>query len=289
MTFDPRDPMHPTRPRPGIPFSGRLVFGLVLLTLGVLWTADNLGVLDADAVLRWWPVLLLAFGLTRLFGIQGQRSVVSGALFSLIGLWMLLRELGIVHVSIFRLWPLFMIFVGAALIWRSTRGSAEGAHADRATFPRPFAFMGGVVRNIESQDLVGIEATAVMGGVELDLRNARARGREVVVETFTWWGGIELIVPEDWQVANEVTPIMGGVEDKSRYSGDGTTTLVVRGLVVMGGVEIKNARTPGEFRGVRVGIASGGPRRKEVRVDATGVTITREDGPSGPASPPPTS
>jgi hypothetical protein len=202
MTFDPGHPTNSPATRQGIPFSGRLLFGAVLLTLGTLWTLDNLNVLDADAILRWWPVFLLAFGLARLTGWFGPRSVVAGTIFSLIGFWMLLRELDVVQVSIWRLWPVFLIFIGASLVWRSSRRGAEVESSDRASYPRPFAFMGGVVRNIESDDLVGIEATAVMGGVELDLRGARARGRDVVVETFTWWGGIELYVPEDWQVVN---------------------------------------------------------------------------------------
>jgi hypothetical protein len=143
------------------------------------------------------------------------------------------------------------------------------------------------VRTIESQSLVGLEATAVMGGVEADLRGARARGSEVVAEVFAMWGGIELIVPEDWRVVSEVVPVMGGVEDKTHLAeGGDTTTLVVRGLVVMGGLEIKNKKGESPFRGVRVGVVSTGRsgRRKEVRVDASGVTITRDDGPPPPTA-----
>lgn len=252
MTFDPGHPTNPAPTRQGIPFSGRLLFGAVLLTLGTLWTLDNLNVLDADEVLRWWPVFLLAFGLARLTGLFGPRSVVGGTIFTAIGFWMLLREVGVVNVSIWRLWPIFLIFIGASLVWKSYRRDPTVDGSDRASYPRPFAFMGGVTRNIESDDLVGVEATAVMGGVELDLRTARARGRDVVVETFTWWGGIELYVPEDWQVVNEVSPIMGGVEDKSRWNGEGSTRLIIRGMVVMGGVEVKNERNPNELRGARV-------------------------------------
>ena len=266
MTFEPMGDPRSSRSRSGIPFSGRLIFGAVLLTLGTLWTADNLGVLDADQILRWWPVFLIGFGLMRILGILGPRSVVSGTIFTLVGTWMLLRELDIVHVSIFHLWPMFLIFLGAALVWRSMRPSeGSGDTSDRASFPRPFAFMGGVVRNIESDALDGVEATAVMGGVELDLRGARARGREVIVESFAWWGGIELYVPEDWQVVNEVSPIMGGVEDRTRWNGEGSTKLIVRGMVVMAGIDIRNEKGSGDFKGVRVGVVRGRRLRDEIR------------------------
>ena len=276
--------------RPAPRLTGRLVFGLVLVACGLMWTLENLGVPGVDEVLRWWPAALLVYGLVRITGADGTRRAASGAIVTLIGVWLLAREFGIIHVSIFRLWPVWLVVVGSVLVWRSMRGpGAEHDPSDRTAYPRPFAFMGGNARKVDSQQLVGLEATAVIGGVEADLTGARPRGRQVVAEVFAWWGGIELIVPEDWQVVSEVTPVMGGVEDSTRFAGgEPAATLVVRGLVVMGGVEIKNAKGGrGEFRGVKVGVSYGGSRRrKEVRVDPSGVTIVREDVPP-PTSPPP--
>ena len=276
MTGDPFGPMRRDRLRRGIPFSGRLLFGAVAITLGVLWTADNLGVLDADSVLRWWPAFLAMFGLMRLTGLFGPRHVVSGALFTIAGFWMLLRELDVIQISIFKMWPVFLIVLGGSLVWRSMRSEPAPEDAERDSYPKPVAIMGVVVRNIESQDLVGIEASAVMGGVELDLRGAKARGREVVVEAFAWWGGIELYVPDDWRVINEVTPIMGGVEDKTRLNAvEPVTTLIVRGIVIMAGIELSNKRRKeGEFRGVRVGINLG-----EDKPGGSGDSRTREQDP----------
>src|ERR1051325_11345224 len=257
---DPGLPRGVIRERRSSRLTGRLGFGALLVTLGLLWTLQNLGLADADQVLRWWPALVIGYGLLRLTGLDGTRRVTSGVLFVLAGSWMLLREMGIVQVSIFRLWPVFMIAIGSSLVWRSMRGPAASADpSDARAYPRPFAFLGGNVRTIDSQELVGLEATAVMGGVEADLRGARARGSEVTAEVFAWWGGIDLVVPPDWRVVSEVVPIMGGVDDT-------------------------NERREHPFRGVRVGVVSStrSGRRKEVRVDATGVTITRDDGPPPP-------
>src|SRR5438067_3881174 len=221
---DPGLPRGVMRERRSPRLTGRLVFGALLVTLGLLWTLQNLGLADADEVLRWWPALLVGYGLLRLTGLDGTRRVASGVLFVLAGSWMLARELGIVHVSIFRLWPVFMVAVGASLVWRSMRGPAAATDSsDAHAFPRPFAFLGGNVRTIDSQELAGLEATAVMGGVEADLRGARARGSEVAAEGFAWGGGIDLIVPEDWRVVSEVMPIMGGVENLTRPA-DGAAT-----------------------------------------------------------------
>ena len=257
----------PPRP-PGVPFTGKLLFGAVILVLGLLWTAENLGLVEAEAVLRWWPVLLVAYGLVRLAGLDGNRGWVSGTLFALAGAWMLAREVGIVHVSIWRLWPVFMIVMGGALIFRSIRPPVPQVGSDLDSFPRPFAIMGGVTRSIDSQELTAIEATAVMGGVELDLTGARARDREVVLEVFTCMGGIDLVIPEDWRVVTEATPIMGGVEDKTRVSHEGpTTTLIVRGFVVMGGVELKNAKHRARAKNAAAAAGGGGTQRRHTGHD----------------------
>jgi len=259
--------------------TGRLVFGAIVLALGLLWTAENLGLLDAEAVLRWWPVLLVAYGVVRLSGADGSRRWVSGSVFTFLGLWMLAREAGIVQFSLWRLWPVFLIVMGGSMVWRSLRRLPGASDVALESWPRPFAIMGGLTRRIESPDLVGVEVSAVMGGVQLDLRGAKPRGREVIVEAFAWWGGIDLIVPDRWRVRSEVTPVMGAVEDQTRFGADEPeTTLVVRGVVIMGGVELRNDLREDRFRGVRVGV-NRRSRRKEVRVDAHGVTITREHDP----------
>src|SRR5512134_3016834 len=38
-----------TQGRRGVPFTGRLLFGAIILTLGLLWTAENLGLVEAEA------------------------------------------------------------------------------------------------------------------------------------------------------------------------------------------------------------------------------------------------
>lgn len=220
--------------------TGRVLFGITLVTLGVAWTLDNAGLVDAGAILRWWPLALIAYGVIRLTGADGRKSVVSGALFTFFGLLLLFRATGILAACIPALWPAFLVAIGAWVIWRS-RIAPGGSRADTESgaYPRPFAFMGGNKRTLDSPDLTGFEATAVMGGVEMDLRGARPRSGQVVGEVFAWWGGIDIIVPETWLVVCEATPIMGGVENKAtRPAGPPEATLIVRGLLVMGGLDI---------------------------------------------------
>jgi predicted membrane protein len=115
------------------------------------------------------------------------------------------------------------------------------------------AVMGGDQRRSSGEPFRGAKMTAVMGGAELDLREATVtQGEPVVVEVFALMGGTVLRVPPEWTVDLRVTPLMGGVNDERRKRAaasfdeqPGSTPksaphLIVRGSVMMGGVVIKN-------------------------------------------------
>lgn len=90
-------------------------------------------------------------------------------------------------------------------------------------------------------------AVAFMGGVQLDLRDARFSQREVTIRAFALMGGIEIIVPEDVSVIVDGVGIMGGFDDNASYTEAGSDLPVVRvtGLAFWGGVEVKRRRRKG--------------------------------------------
>jgi hypothetical protein len=52
-----------------------LVFGLILIALGALWTLSNLGRLDLVQTLRtWWPLSLVLWGVLELAGALLRRQ-----------------------------------------------------------------------------------------------------------------------------------------------------------------------------------------------------------------------
>src|SRR5206468_9559556 len=49
-----------------IRISGQLIAGIVLAALGVLFTLDNLHIVHAREVLRYWPAVLLLIGISQI-------------------------------------------------------------------------------------------------------------------------------------------------------------------------------------------------------------------------------
>ncbi len=221
-------------------FSPRLILGLAIAVLGSLMLLDNLNVIEADPLYRYFlPGVLLAVGLSVL--VQGS---IWGWVWIVGGGWVLAEKLDLVDLSFFQLFlPAVLLLVGGSLVYRTfvrPRTSAPGPD-DPASYVRAFAVMSGNERRGIASTFRGGDLAAFMGGVTLDLRQAKMTPEGAVLDAFAFWGGIEIKVPESWQVRGEVIPLMGGFEDKTRPKpGAVEGTLVIRGFAIMGGVEVSN-------------------------------------------------
>lgn len=223
--------------------SAQVVFGLMVVAVGVLFTLDNLDLLDAREYLRYWPVGLVAIGVLKIWqALRAGHGWFSGLLFVGLGTWMLLEHVIYFTINARALLPLGLVAIGAYMVWRGFGGERRERVSDGHSSFSALAIMGGVARRSSSQAFTGADLTAVMGGCEIDLRQASiAPGSEAVIDVFAFWGGIDIKVPEDWTVSTRAMPLMGGVEDKTRApQGMPEKRLVIRGIVVMGGVVIKN-------------------------------------------------
>jgi hypothetical protein len=225
--------------KPTIHPTPQLALGLIIIVLGILFTLDNLNLLIVSQYLRYWPALLLAYGAYRLLEPGDPPHFFPGIVFTVVGGVLLLNALSY-HFSIVRLWPLFLVLLGLSILSHSMRRD-RGISTDSSSVISAFAFLSGVQRICRSQNFRGGEITAIMGGCEIDLRQAAMQGDEMVINTFSFWGGIEIRVPDDWTVSMEILPLMGGCEDHATTHGDGPHKhLVVKGMAIMGGVEVRN-------------------------------------------------
>ena len=265
---------------------GRIFLGLGLVMFGLLWTLQALDWRPADELIRWWPLLLVGYGVATLSGWGGVRSVPRGLFFTGLGAVLVLAHLVHISVGFGVVWSLIIMFAGVVLLRRSfvpyhddaSPGTAGAAGADGPL--KLYAIMGAAIRRASGQAPTRGELFAVMGGIELDLRKVVPPPGPLVLDVFAVAGGVEVIVPETWRVRSDIVPIAGAVEDRTTRTPEGAAeaTLELRGTVVMGGVVVRN--TPGADREVvirRRRYRRGGV--EEIHVSPLGVSIKR-----GPAS-----
>jgi hypothetical protein len=98
-----------------------------------------------------------------------------------------------------------------------------------------------------------LKVIAFMGGVELDLREARFAPGVTEIDVTAIMGGVEIIIPPGVRVESFGAAFLGGFQARA---GDATALTpynpVIRlsGIAIMGGVEVKT-RAPGEKGGRR--------------------------------------
>ncbi|MDF2803153.1 MAG: hypothetical protein K0S61_3056 [Anaerocolumna sp.] len=87
----------------------------------------------------------------------------------------------------------------------------------------------------------GAVINAILGGVELDLRNA-IFSNDTIIDITCIMGGVDIFVPTNMKVVVNCTPIMGGVDcyvKNLNNQAQNQYTLFIKGTCLMGGVEIK--------------------------------------------------
>lgn len=226
--------------RSGFRISSRLVLGLLIALAGGLLLLDNLGMVDAWTYFRFWPVALILLGVSKIVQKQGAGF---GIVLVGIGTWLLLDNLDYADFDGDLIFPGLVLLLGLSLIWKEL---TKGSRRLRGTNPRDevdsFVMMGAMKHTLTTQAFQGGTATAIMGGVEIDLRQAALAGNRAYLDTFTWWGGVDVYVPEGWEVVFQGVPIIGGFDDKTRQVlGEDPPQLIITGYAIMGGVEVRNA------------------------------------------------
>lgn len=222
--------------------SGRpnIVFGLILVVVGLFFLLRNLGFYYFEEFWNFWPILLLLLGLSKAFsGRVDERTF--GWILTFIGSVFFLRYTLGWDVHMREFWPGILIIVGISVVMHAIKGPGvprEGIESSSLLNER--AIVGGVNRKSASQSFQGGQLTAVMGGCEIDLRDARMAGPEAVIECFAMWGGIVIQIPPDWAIDPQMTVFAAGFEDHSKPPVQPVGRLVIRGTALMAGVEIKN-------------------------------------------------
>jgi hypothetical protein len=110
-----------------------LVWGLILVTLGITFLLTNSGVWPNDTLRHWWPVLVVISGLGSLVGARGPRGVGAAVTTAALGAWLLVAMNDWYGLGWSRSWPLAIVAMGLgtiteAIVARFWRESEEDVH-----------------------------------------------------------------------------------------------------------------------------------------------------------------
>ena len=212
----------------------------ILIIIGILLLLDNVFYISFGGIIGdWWPMILVIIGIVSLS--KSKRSIFSGVVLIIIGLVLQAWELNWIQGSFWSIiWPLALILIGLSLFSHAKSRKDKVISDDEIDITTVF---GGSGEKVVSDNFKGGDISAIFGGANIDMRNARLSAGGATIEVTTAFGGVELVVPENWRIITKGTPILGALDNKAHVSLDDdseTPLLRVNYFVMFGGIEIKN-------------------------------------------------
>lgn len=224
--------------------TGRLIAGLALVVVGVLFLLDQSGTVNAGSILSdWWPLIIIAVGLVQL--LVNPRSYLGPTIIMLVGLLLLGSSLDVYTVNIWDLiWPAVLIVIGLSILTGRSISNRTTGIADANDWIHSASIFTGSDIVSHSENLRGADVTAIFGGATLDLENAKLAPEGAAIDVTAIFGGVKIVVPGGWNTETNGTPVFGGFNNKTRGDTvlEGAPVLVVRGIAVFGGVDIQHER-----------------------------------------------
>ncbi|MGO1468815.1 MAG: LiaF transmembrane domain-containing protein [Tissierella sp.] len=228
----------------------RSIFGIILVLLGIGFLLEQFDIISFNNIISsYWPIILIVIGVVGL--LKKGSSKIGNAILLILGILFQVRNLGLIDINLFKLfWPIILIIIGVNIIFSKNkvsnnedfRDSSDGMSARVSLEDRidEFVILSGMEINIGSQEFKGGKITAIMGGVELDLRDAKLHNNKATININTVMGGAEIHIPETWKVEHSGTPILGGFSSKKRVKIDSNSpVLKINYTLIMGGIEVK--------------------------------------------------
>jgi hypothetical protein len=173
-----------------------VIFAALMISAGILLFLDNIGLFHFGNIWQYWPVALIAVGVSKLFECRGAGGMVWGGMMIVAGGCFLLSNLGLMHVGFDVIWPLALVAFGVLMLTNALdRRGISGPSATRSagnmspenTSPentlKEWVVFSGAKRKFDTKNFQGGEMLAVFGGIEVDLRRAGilSADREVVI------------------------------------------------------------------------------------------------------------
>lgn len=188
----------------------RIVIGILLMTVGLLWTLNNVGILRGFSL--WdilWGVFWIWLGATvvgpRGRGVGAARLTL-GVVLIVIGALNIVDGIGLINFSfgslIGQFWPLILIALGFALLQESKKREAERLNDGERIHHD--TILGDLKLTDPNWPLCDLTASTLIGDMKIDLSRAQIPQGETLIELRAVIGDIDIWVPQSLPLALEV-------------------------------------------------------------------------------------
>ena len=220
-----------------------ILWGIVLVVLGVLFVMKALGVGVDLWFDGWWTLFIIVPGVIGLFT---EREKLGNLICITVGVFLLLAVRDVIDFSMFwkLLIPIIVILFGLKMIFgaffrQKSDEAYRKAKESGKTMKNGMAIFGGTEMKFAGEVFEGAELNVIFGGLDCDLRGAQITD-DCVINISVVFGGVDIFLPDTVNVKIHTTSIFGGVSDETkRPFEEGKPTVYVRGFALFGGADIE--------------------------------------------------
>lgn len=219
----------------------RILWGIVLVLLGIIWGLNATGVTNIDIFFDgWWTLFIIVPAFVNLLDPK-KTGKWGSTLWLIAGVFLLLACRDIIDLDL--VWklavPIIIVLIGLSLIFKNPdkEGIKENIEKlnDKKCEYLTVSFKEQKIS--KSGAFKGANLDAVFGSLKLDLTDAKL-GKETIIKASSIFAGINIIVPEDVEVKIKSTPIFGGVSNTHKNN-NSKKIIYIDAVCVFGGIEIQ--------------------------------------------------
>ena len=94
----------------------QIMWGLVLIALGVIFLLDRMDIVEAETLWHYWPLLMVVAGINQTIGYPSARQFRNGLWTIFTGLWLFAVFENLFGLTFRNSWPLFLLMAGVLMV-----------------------------------------------------------------------------------------------------------------------------------------------------------------------------
>jgi len=221
----------------------RSVLGFCIIVFALLLIMDSMGVSILHRILGNWPLALIIFGVAILYGPEKSENHTAPYILIGLGIFIYLQRFGLFNIHWGEMFvPIILLIIGYHFLKPHLRKSHRQVSDENNI--DVFSILGGGEFNTRSDNLGNGHVVCILGGADIDIREADMEGDVIEIDILAFMGGAEIKVPLHWQVSVKAIPLLGGVSNQTTCMAERLQlpkkTLIVSGLAIMGGIDVRN-------------------------------------------------
>ena len=94
----------------------QIMWGLVLIALGVIFLLDRMNMVEAESLWHYWPLVMVVAGINQTIGYPSARQFRNGLWTIFTGLWLFAVFENLFGLTFRNSWPLFLLMWGVLMV-----------------------------------------------------------------------------------------------------------------------------------------------------------------------------